>query len=156
MSNNNKVIEFKPKSQQMETSESKEQLYFDEMLSNYTMANNITVEQIMGNEDLVKRIREMKEKNYDLVFMTEEQAVGMAAVLIELPEYENVSHFDIRFCISRLSVFYKLVPVEKTQEQFVFIDNEMMHTVNKEMMKRIAKEMVQNEKTNSGEGGPLN
>jgi hypothetical protein len=35
-----------------------------------------------------------------------------------------------------------LKPVPKTDTQFVFIDNDMMHTINLQMMRKVAQDMA--------------
>jgi hypothetical protein len=91
---------------------------------------------------MMVRFNQLTSEGKEFAFSTEEQAIGMAAFLLDQPQFEDISHFEIKNCASRLSVFFKLKPVPKTDKQFVFIDNDMMHTINLQMMRKVAQDMA--------------
>jgi hypothetical protein len=105
--------------------------------------NQLEVDNFESVDQMLERIKKLNEQGAEIVFQTEEQAMTMAAVILDQPEYEGLSHFNIVPCISRLSMFYRLVPEPKSEIGYIFTDQDMIHTINLEMMERVALEAAQ-------------
>lgn len=137
-----KVVEFKTKKEQeKEISDQIRADYFNTMKESYFEANSITEEDIEKPEELMKRITQMQLDGLEIVCANEPSAISMSNFLLNRPEFENVSHFEFKHCISRLSMFIQLVPVLKTKVNYVFLDTKMEHSMNFCMMQRLADEV---------------
>jgi hypothetical protein len=99
-----KVLEFKPRQEkQVEEKKDMEQIYFEEMATGYAEEKGIEdIDSVESVEEMMKRKREIEEMDRELVFNSHDDAVAMSSVLLDRPEYENVSHFKVEICLSRV------------------------------------------------------
>jgi hypothetical protein len=141
-----KVIEFKPKEKEkniVKTVAERQEEIFQQMKASYISVQGLEVDNFETAQQMFERMKVLFAEGKEIVFQNVDQAIGMGSVLLELPEYQDISHFQVELCVSRLSVFYKLVPVAKDDRKYAFLDEDMNHTINLEMMQKMALEVAQ-------------
>lgn len=88
------------------------------------------LDEIMTEDEVRNTLKSYIEEDKVLVFQSDREAMAIATALLLLPEYEKVSHFEIVPNVSRLSVFYKLVPIYKDTRQYLFPDTDLLYGIN--------------------------
>jgi arginine decarboxylase-like protein len=88
-------------------------------------------EDLMDSDSFIKALQGLTDEGIELSFRTESEALVFATTLLSLPEYEDVSHFEVVSNISRKSVFLTLQPVFKEEEvKFMFPAEELIQSAN--------------------------
>jgi hypothetical protein len=121
----NNIKEFKSKEQKM-AEEQKEAIK-----NNFLEQVGLREEDLYSEQGLYDKITELSNEGKAIVFGTETEALLVGSVMINYPAFDDVSHFDIIRCVSRLSIFYRLKPIRKKDNiQFVFAEDKMVATAN--------------------------
>ncbi|QXN70314.1 hypothetical protein INTERNEXUS_274 [Bacillus phage vB_BspM_Internexus] len=113
------VVEFKRKTENEEVTVEEIQLEYvkKKILDTYELKE----EDIMEVDEMVKVYLEHLEKGEVMVFSSSEDALSFANIVINHPEFKDISHFKVTPNISRLSMFYELEPVMKnSNKKYIF------------------------------------
>jgi hypothetical protein len=123
----NKVVEFKRKEKTNGVDVDKVR---NEIKDNFLEAIGRTEEEVMNANALSMELLRAMEEQKEIVFKTENDALIFASAILDFPEFEHISHFEITPNISRKSTFFSVKPVFKSEKQYVFADDEFLYSAN--------------------------
>jgi hypothetical protein len=123
----NKVVEFKRKEKTNGVDVDKVR---NEIKDNFLEAIGRTEEEVMNANALSMELLRAMEEQKEVVFKTENDALIFASAILDFPEFEHISHFEIAPNISRKSTFFSVKPVFKSEKQYVFADDEFLYSAN--------------------------
>jgi len=95
--------------------------------------------KVMTPEEIVEFI---SNPEHHFVFDTIETAALYANFYLSLPDFDNVLFFDVQPCVSRKSLFHRLVPVFKDGSNAVFVTQDMTNSVVYNEIERHVKEQL--------------
>ncbi|AMM45025.1 hypothetical protein SP15_224 [Bacillus phage SP-15] len=127
----NNVVEFEAikKSKEKQDQESLE-FYRSQVLDQFLSAIGKSQEEIMTKEEVQLTIKQFMSESTELVFANASEAIAFGAAILDLPEFDRVSHFQVNSNISRKSVFYSLTPVYKSLTSYKFASDELLQGVS--------------------------
>lgn len=100
----------------------------------------------MDRDELISYFTSLIATGKNVVFRSEEEASQVGSILLTFPEFENVSHFEINPCVSRMMIFYKLYPILKDENiAYIVPDPEMTIAFNLEAISMVAMEIAEQE-----------
>jgi hypothetical protein len=132
MTNNDKVVEFKKKDNAEEVLKQKQKIYKEltDIKGKFLADVNLKEEELMTTKDIITTLDKYADENIELSFQSENEALMFATALLQLPQFEDVSHFKIVSNISRKAVFLTLDPVYKDDTKFMFPSDELLQGIN--------------------------
>jgi hypothetical protein len=123
----NNIVEFKKKEELANEELNKMK---NEIKTNFLTALKKTEEEIMDSNTLRDSLLELIDAKQELVFKTENDALIFASAILDFPEFEHVSHFEVVPNISRKSTFFSIKPILKDEKKYVFADDEFLYSAN--------------------------
>ena len=110
--------------------------------------NEMPPDAFIDYESALSQFKDLNEK-HDLVFDNIDVAISFSNFLLDLPENESILYYNILFCCSRKSLFYKLEPIYKPQVKSpVFIDYPIINTLILDKIKKDMKKDILESKRN--------
>lgn len=105
--------------------------------------------EFMDADGLNERLEDAIREGVQLVYRTLAEAEHAAGALIGLPVYDDISHFEVATCVSRLSTFFKLIAVPKDEAgQLRFMDDATSYSLNVYIMEKSGHQLALNEEEN--------
>jgi hypothetical protein len=103
----------------------------NDIKENFLKTLGVSESELFELDEIREKLKKLKENGNTLVFSNEEEAMIYSVFLLNLPENENISHYEIKRNISRKSLFFTLEPIYKQEGiSYVFPSNELTASVN--------------------------